>query len=150
MVGRIYCFIYRAPTYLEAKENLFKILDFAALDFDPFRLEQVDFFPDRASRHLPFKSPHPTGCGNNPVSGHLRRIGVIFHGLADAPVGFGSQGMGDFFISCHPAGRHLPQQIVGLFGKCFHFLSSPSQVPAIGVAATITRDIVSPFAISFW
>jgi hypothetical protein len=46
---------------LEPKENLFKILDFTADDFDPFRLEHFDFFLDRDSRRLPFKPPNPTG-----------------------------------------------------------------------------------------
>jgi hypothetical protein len=93
---------------LKPEENLFKILDFTADDFDPFRLEHFDFSLDRTSRRMPFKPPNPTGCGNNPMSGNLRRIWISFHRLANPPVGLGSQGMGDFFIGCHPAGWYFP------------------------------------------
>jgi hypothetical protein len=43
------------------EENFFKILDFTAVDFDPFGLEHLDFFLDRASRRLPLKPPNPPG-----------------------------------------------------------------------------------------
>ncbi len=46
---------------LKPEDNFFKILDFAADDFDPFRLEHSDFSLDRGPRCLPFKPPNPTG-----------------------------------------------------------------------------------------
>jgi hypothetical protein len=54
------------------------------------------------------------------VSGNLRRIGVSFHGLSDAPVGFGSQSRCDFLIGRHTAPRDFSQEIIGPFGKCIH------------------------------
>jgi hypothetical protein len=112
------------PDALKPEKNFFKILNFTVLDLDPFRLEHIDFSLDRSPRRMPFKSPNPTGCGNNPMSGDLRRIGVSFHGLANPPVGFGSQGMGDFAVGCDPACRYFPQQVVGFVGKFFHFYAS--------------------------
>jgi hypothetical protein len=92
----------------ESKKNFFKILYFSSVELDPFLFEHFDFFLYRGSRCLSLKSTNPTGCGNDPVSGNLGRIRVFSHGLPDPPIGFGIQGMGDFFIGRYAPFRHLP------------------------------------------
>jgi hypothetical protein len=87
---------------------MFKILYFSAIKLDSFRLEHFDFSLYSGSRCLSLKSPNPTGCGNNPVSGHLGRIWICSHGLPNSPVGFGSQGMGNLFVGRYTPFRHLP------------------------------------------
>ena len=118
---------------LKSKKQLFKIPDFTAADFDTFGLEYFDFALNRVPRSLPFKSPDPTGCGNNPMSGDLWRIRVSFHGLPDSPVGFGSQGVGEFFVGGHSACGYGTQKIVGPFGKCCHFQKFRSIRPMLAV-----------------
>jgi len=92
----------------ESKNNFFKILYSSSVELDPFVFKQFYFLMYSGSRCLPFKSPNPTGCGNNPVSGNLGCIRVSFHGLTDPPICFGSQGMGNFFIGRYAPFRHLP------------------------------------------
>ena len=92
----------------ESKKNFFKILYFSSVELDPFVFEHFYFFLYSGSRCLSLKSPNPTGCGNNPVSGNLRRIGVSSHGLPDPPICSGFQGMGNFFIGRYAPFRHLP------------------------------------------
>jgi hypothetical protein len=92
---------------VEPKENFFKILYLAAIELNPFGPEHFDFSLYSGTRRLSLKPPNPTGCGNNPMSGNLRCIWISFHNLPNPPVGFGSQGMGDFFIGRHPAFRYF-------------------------------------------
>jgi len=92
----------------ESKKNFFKILYFSSVEVDPFVFEHFYFFLYSGSRCLSLKSPNPTGCGNNPVSGNLGRIGVSSHGLPDPPICSGFQGMGNFFIGRYAPFRHLP------------------------------------------
>jgi hypothetical protein len=92
----------------ESKKNFFKILYFSSLELDPLIFEHFYFFLYRGPRCLSLKSPNPTGCGNNSVSGNLGRIRVFFHGLPDSPICSGSQGMGNFFIGRYPPFGHLP------------------------------------------
>ena len=73
----------------ETKKNVFKIPYPSSPDLDPFVFEHVYFLLYSGSRCLSLKSPNPTGCGNNTVSGNLGRIGVLSHGLADASICFG-------------------------------------------------------------
>jgi hypothetical protein len=94
--------------FLPSKKNFFKILYSFSVELDPFLFKHFYFFLYSASRYLPFKSPNPTGCGNNPVSGNFGRIGVSFHGLTDSPICSGFQGMGNFFIRRYTPFRHLP------------------------------------------
>ncbi len=89
------------------KENIFKIPDFSAFQLDTFCFEHFNLSLYSCSRCLSLKTPNPTGCGNHPVSGNLGCIRIFFHGLPDPTVGFGSQGMGDFFIGCHTALRYF-------------------------------------------
>jgi hypothetical protein len=111
----------------ESKKNFFKILYFSSVELDPFVFEHFDFSLYSGSRCLSLKSPNPTGCGNNPVSGNLWRIGVSSHGLPDSPIRPGFQGMGYFLIGRYTPFRHLPQYLVRFFGKCFHFPLSYSE-----------------------
>ena len=74
----------------ESKKNFFKIFYFPTMELDPFVFEHFYFFLYCSSRCLSLKSPNPTGCGNNPVSGNLWRIGVSSHGLPDPPICSGS------------------------------------------------------------
>lgn len=80
----------------------------AAVDFDAFGLQQLDFFLNGGAPCLALESTHPTGCGHDPVSGHLGRIGVVLHGLSNAAIGFGSKGMGNFLVGCYTPFGHLP------------------------------------------
>jgi hypothetical protein len=93
----------------EPKKNVVKILYLPSLKFKPFLFEQFDFSLDRPSRCFSLKSPNPTGCGNNPVSGDFGRIGVVAHGLTDPAIGFAIQGMGDFLIGGNAPFGHLSQ-----------------------------------------
>jgi hypothetical protein len=45
----------------EPEENFFEIFYLAAIEFNPFGLEHVDFSLNRASRCLSLKPPNPTG-----------------------------------------------------------------------------------------
>jgi len=90
----------------ESKKNFFKILYFSSVELDPFVFEHFYFFMYSGSRCLSLKSPNPTGCGNNAVSGNLGRIGVSSHGLPDPPICSGFQGMGNFFIGRYAPLRH--------------------------------------------
>ena len=92
----------------KSKKNFFKVLYFSSVELDPLVFEHLYFFLYSGTRCLSLKSPNPTGCGNNSVSGNLGRIGVSSHGLPDPPICSGSQGMGNFFIGCYPPFRHLP------------------------------------------
>jgi hypothetical protein len=92
----------------ESKKNFFKILYFSSVELDPFVFEHFNFFLYSGSRSLSLKSPDPTGCGNNPVSGNLGRIGVSSHDLPDSPICPGFQGVGNFFIGRYAPFRHLP------------------------------------------
>ena len=105
----------------ESKKNFFKILYFSSVKLNPFVFEHFYFLLYSGSRCLSLKSPNPTGCGNNPVSGNLRRIRVSSHGLPDPSISPGSQGVGDFFISRYAPLRHLLQKIVYFIGKGLHF-----------------------------
>jgi hypothetical protein len=78
------------------------------VELDPFIFEHFYFFLYRGPRYLSFKPTNPTGCGNNAVSGNLGRIGVSSHGLPDASIGSGIQGMGDFFIGGYAPFGNLP------------------------------------------
>ncbi len=91
----------------ESKKNLFKILYFSSVEVNPFVFEHFYFFPYSSSRCLSLKSSNPTGCGNNPVSGNLGRIGVSSHGLPNPPICSGFQGVGNFFICRYAPFRHL-------------------------------------------
>jgi len=92
----------------ESKKNFFKILYFFSVELDPFIFEHFYFFLYSGSRCLSLKSPNPTGCGNNPVSGNLGRIGISSHGLPNPPICSGFQGMGNFFIGRYAPFRHPP------------------------------------------
>ena len=92
----------------EPKKNFFKILYFSSVEFDPFVFEHFDFSLYSGSRCLSLKAPNPTGCGNNPVSGNLGRIGVSSHSLSNPPICSSFQGMGNFFIGRYAPFRHLP------------------------------------------
>jgi hypothetical protein len=92
----------------KSKKNLFKILYFSSVKVDSFVFEHFYFFLYRSSRCLSLKSTNPTGCGNNPVSGYLWRIGVFSHGLTDPPICPGFQGVSNFFIGRYAPFRHLP------------------------------------------
>ncbi len=92
----------------ESKKNFFKILYFSSVELDPLVFEQFYFFLYSGSRCLSLKSPNPTGCGNNSVSGNLGRIGVSPHGLPNPPICSGFQRMGNFFIGRYAPFRHLP------------------------------------------
>ena len=105
----------------ESVKNFFKILYFSSVELNPFGFEHFYLFLYSSSRRLSLKSPNPTGCGNNPVSWDLRRIGVFSHGLPDAPICSGFQGMGNFFIGRYAPLRHFSQKIVRFIGKSCHF-----------------------------
>ncbi len=92
----------------ESKKNFFEILYFSSVKADPFIFEHFHFFLYRSSRCLSLKSSNPTGCGNNPVSGNLGRIGVPSHDLPDPPISSGFQGVSNFFIGRYAPLRHLP------------------------------------------
>jgi hypothetical protein len=79
------------------------------VELNPFVFEHFDFSLDRPSRCFSLKSPNPTGCGNNPVSGDFGRIGVVAHGLTDPAIGFGVQGKGDFLIGGNASFRYRSQ-----------------------------------------
>ncbi len=70
----------------KSKKNFFKILYFSFVELDPFVFEHFYFFLYSGSRCLSLKSPNPTGCGYNPVSGNLGRIRVSSHGLPDPSI----------------------------------------------------------------
>jgi hypothetical protein len=70
----------------ESKKNFFKVFYPFSVELNPFVFKHFYFFLYSGSRCLSLKSPNPTGCGNNPVSGDLWRIGVSFHGLTDPPI----------------------------------------------------------------
>ena len=108
-------------SYGEPKKNLFKIPNFFTFELDTFCFEHFDLSLYSCARCLSLKPPNPTGCGNNPVSGNLRCIWISFHNLSNPPVGFVSQGVGDFLVSRHLAFRHRSQKIIGFLGKSFHF-----------------------------
>ena len=91
------------------EENLFEIHDSAATDFNAFFLEKLDFFPDSGAFSLALESTHPTGCGHHPVSGHLGRIGIVLHGLADPTVGPRAERMCNFLVGRDTPTGHLPQ-----------------------------------------
>jgi hypothetical protein len=92
----------------ESKNNILKILYFSSLKLDPFAFKHFYFFPYGGSRRPPPEAPDPTGCGKNPVSGNLRRIGISFHCLSHPPIGFRAQGMGNLFIGRYAPFGHLP------------------------------------------
>ncbi len=107
------CLVRRAgpvrPLFGKSEKNFFEIDDPVAADFNALVLEQLDFLRYRGAPCPALESPHPTGCGHNPMSGYLGRIGVLFHGLADPAIGFGIQGMGNFLVGRYPPFRHRPQ-----------------------------------------
>jgi hypothetical protein len=96
------------PVSGKSIKNFFKIFYFAIVELDSFVFEHFYFSLYRRSRCLSLKSPNPTGCGNNPVSWNLGRMGVSSHGLPDAPICSGIQGMGNFFIGGYAPFGHLP------------------------------------------
>jgi hypothetical protein len=102
------------------KKDVFKIRHFFPVKLDPFVFEHFYFFLYGRSRCLSLKSPDPTGCGDNPVSGDFGRIRIFSHGLAHPPICFCSQGMGNFFIGRYAPFGHRPQKIVHFIGKGFH------------------------------
>jgi hypothetical protein len=104
----------------QPEKNIFKIFNFSAVELYPLCFEHFDFSMDRCSRRLALKSPNPTGCGYNPVSGDLRSIWIFFHCLPNSPVRSGTQCMGDFPVGRHPAFGYRSQKIVCFLGKCFH------------------------------
>jgi hypothetical protein len=105
----------------KSKKNAFEIHYFPFANLDPFIFEHFYFLLYSGSRCLSLKSTNPTGCGDNTVSGNLRRIGVCPHGLPNPPICFASQGMGDLFIGRYAPFGNLSQKIVCLFGKGLHF-----------------------------
>ena len=91
------------------EKNVLEMLYAAAVDLDALGLEQFDLFLNGGPPCLALESTHPTGCGHDPMSGHLGRIGIVFHGLADPAIGSGSEGMGNFLVGRYTPFGHLPQ-----------------------------------------
>ena len=110
--------------FAKYEKNNFKILNFYAIKLDSLRFEHFDLTLYSCTRRLSLKPPNPTGCGNNPMSGNLGCIWISFHNLPNPPVGFGSQGVGDFLVGRHPAFRYRSQNIIGFLGKSFHLSTS--------------------------
>jgi hypothetical protein len=98
----------RVPLRCESKKNVFKILDVPSLKLDSFLFEHSYFSLYGCSRCLSLKSTNPTGCGNNPVSWNLGGMGVSSHGLPDASISLGFQGMGKLFVGRYAPFGHFP------------------------------------------
>jgi hypothetical protein len=58
------------------------------------------------------------------MSGHLRRVRIVLHGLADPAISFGTERVGDLLVGRNTPSGYRPQQVIRSVSKCVHCLPS--------------------------